>query len=757
MHSKTLAIALCATGFALFSAVAAAEPADRLARDGAADYVIVLDADATPADQTAARELKVHLDAATGATFRITDQDPGGKAFYVGSGERFRRVVPGVDALGPDGIRIWSNGGNLYLGGEGPRGSLYAVYTFLEDVVGCRWWTPSETHIPHVPELSVPAQDVSYTPPIRMRETFYYHAFDPVFSARNRLNGHFQEIPEAYGGHYRFIGWCHTFFPILPPETYFDAHPEWYSMIDGERVADGQLCLTNLDMRAEFIENALEWVRDDPDAGMISISQNDWRRQCTCPKCAALAADEGSEAGPLLHFVNAVAEAIEAEYPDFIVETLAYQYTRQAPKHVRPRHNVAVRLCSIECDFSQPIETGPRNADFLRDIREWSEISSHLYIWNYVTNFSYYHYPHPNWDGLGPDVRLFARHKAIGVFQQGDRGSTCGDFHALRPWLQAKLLWNPDSDVDALIDEFLNGYYGAAGPYLRRYIDITREAVARADIHLGCFRRETADWLTLEDLNAITPLFDEAAAQIAGDRLLERRLDIARVPLDFVWIERWTALRREAQRDGKPFLGPEDPVAARDALLRRFRLYDCQEFGENHLVAHAVAGFDRLFEPPSAPPAQLAGLDPEDYVFRPARSMQVVGGTRTASLVPDDAAPDGWALRIPGHVAGRQVRYPIDPEMSSAYGQGQWHVLVRAETLADAGPLFAVGIHDNRGEGRTMRRIEVNAEDLSGEGYTAIRIPRERPRIDREFYVETLGDPSRVVAVYVAGVYLVVE
>jgi len=86
---------------------------------------------------------------------------------------------------------------------------------------------------------------------------------------------------------------------------------------------------------------------------MISISQNDWHGYCECEKCKTLDEQEGTHAGALIHFINAVAEEVEKEFPDILIETLAYQYTRVPPKHVRPRRNVVIRLCSIECAFAE--------------------------------------------------------------------------------------------------------------------------------------------------------------------------------------------------------------------------------------------------------------------------------------------------------------------------------------------------------------------------------------------------------------------
>jgi len=271
-----------------------------LSADGKTSYVITVAADAIAPEKTAATELKTHLEAVTGATFAIRDEALVGEAdpqIVVGPGPRFKAAFPDVDlaALDRDGIVIKTSGNKLYLAGGRPRGTLYAVYSFLEDTVGCRWWTASEGHTPDAPTLSIPELDTVYAPKIKCREAFYRGAFDGVYAARSKCNGHFERVPPEYGGHYNILGWCHTFNQLLPPEKYFEDHPEWYSLIDGRRVHEGaQLCLTNEEMRKELTAQALEWVRNSHDAGMISISQNDCWGPCQCDECKAVVEEEGA-------------------------------------------------------------------------------------------------------------------------------------------------------------------------------------------------------------------------------------------------------------------------------------------------------------------------------------------------------------------------------------------------------------------------------------------------------------------------------
>ena len=495
---------------------------------------IVVSSDAIPAEKTAASELAKHFKLVTGADFPIVSsvkQARQGACIFIGQTKSVKEMMPCFDfsKLGRDGIVIRKVGNNLVLAGDRPRGTLYAIYTFLEDNVGCRWWAPDASYMPKKPTLSVRVKDVTYTPPFMCREAFNKNVIgqNPEFAVKLKLNGHHQNIPPELGSHYAILGWCHTFSQLIPPEKYFTDHPEWFSEIKGKRMNGYlQLCLTNEEMRKELTKNALEWIKKNPDAGIISIAQNDAGGACQCPKCRAIVEEEGAESGPIIRFVNAVAEDIEKQYPDFLVETLAYQYTRKAPAKVKPRQNVVVRLCSIECDFSKPL-TAPSNEAFYKDLQDWKAISPQLYVWDYTVNYMNLLTPYPNWRVLAPNVRLFAKSNVIGLFEQGDGYNPDANFAPLRTWLLAHLMWNPKLDENKLMDQFLNGYYGAAGKYMREYIDLICDSAEKSGKPIPCFHTDFS-FLTPEVLNKATAIFDAAEKAVQGDDELMRRVKLQR-------------------------------------------------------------------------------------------------------------------------------------------------------------------------------------------------------------------------------------
>ena len=125
----------------------------------------------------------------------------------------------------------------------------------------------------------------------------------------------------------------HTFYPLMPPEEFFKDHPEYYSLLDGKRTADhAQLCLSNPDVLRIITERIKQKMRELPEYLIYDVSQNDWSNPCQCPHCQAIVDREGSQSGPIIQFVNQVADNVKAEFPDKFIGTLAYSYTRKPPR-----------------------------------------------------------------------------------------------------------------------------------------------------------------------------------------------------------------------------------------------------------------------------------------------------------------------------------------------------------------------------------------------------------------------------------------
>jgi len=514
-----------------------------LANRGSTSYVIVAPEDATITEAHAASELQRFLSEATGATFPLADDkhESTDREILVG---HTTRTDSALRDLAPEETVVRTDGERIVLVGGDPRGTLYAVYHFLEVVVGCRWFTTEVSAIPHHDKLVVEPLDVRIRPALEYREVFYDEAFDSDWAARNYMNSAHAKLEAKHGGRVQYgaKAFVHTFDALVPVTEHFEEHPEWFSEVDGERIAERtQLCLTNPDVLALAIDGILRWIREEPEATIFSVSQNDWQNPCCCANCAELDEREGSHSGTMLWFTNQVAEAIENEAPHVAIDTLAYQYTRKAPKTIRPRANVIVRLCSIECCFAHSLEACPENASFVTDVKEWSEIADRLYVWDYVTNFKNYVMPWPNFGVLGPNVRFLARHNVVGIFEEGNY-SGGGELAELRSYVLAKLLWNPDVDVEHVTNEFIDNVYRAAAPHVRSYLELIHETVAPLENHLYTTVARISPFfdnlhITNDVIERSDALLREAAEACDSSELRER-IDQLHLPMQYIRIRR---------------------------------------------------------------------------------------------------------------------------------------------------------------------------------------------------------------------------
>ena len=420
--------------------------------------------------------------------------------------------------------------------GAHPRGTLYGVYEFLEEYLGCRFFSPEAETVPVRKEMAVEAMKIRRVPALEYRSSSVWQLLDPLFGAKRRINGRERTDDAKTGGRvaYGTSYFVHTFCRhLLRPEDYFDEHPEYYSEINGERIREKtQLCLTNPDVLRLVTDQVLADIRREPEARVFSVSQDDNYNGCTCARCRAVDEYEGSQAGSLLRFVNAVAEEVEKEFPDVIIDTLAYQYTRRPPRHTRARRNVCVRLCTIECCFLHPLAEctaddpdAPRK-DYARSFREdlidWGEKCSRLYIWDYVTNFSHYWMPHPNWHAMAENIRFFRDHHVRGLFEQGCGAPGGGEMNDLRAYLLGKAMWDPDSDEQKNRSEFLAAVYGSAAPYMDEYLETVWQAVDQCGSHLYCFNHPDKEWHTMTLVERCEALFAQAKAAADSETVLRR-------------------------------------------------------------------------------------------------------------------------------------------------------------------------------------------------------------------------------------------
>ncbi|MCC7351286.1 MAG: DUF4838 domain-containing protein [Phycisphaerales bacterium] len=620
MKLKPVVFHCMVTLFVVGAGIARASEPLELTRDGASAYAIVLSGDASPSERHAATELRQFIKQISGADLSIVTEPPAfpEKMIMLGAGPALDSTGATIDlnALGEEGFVIKTIGPHLVIAGGRQRGTMYGVYAFLEDVLGCRWYTPQVSRIPRQPTIVVESLDIQNRPAFEYRDVYFKSdgadARDPDWAARNRCNGVTPELDEAHGGHITYGQFVHTFDLLIPPEQYASSHPEYYALWDGQRIGGkrgAQLCLTNPDVLRIATREVLRWIEENPQARIFSVSQNDQGPggdgYCQCEACSAIAEHEGSQAGPILHFVNAIADEVAKKHPGVLIDTLAYNYSQTPPKHVRPRPNVRVRLCPSPCQYHAYDQcTMAETQKVMGDLRGWAKITNNLYIWHYTGAYSHLPMPFPDIAQLATSLALYQTHGVVGVFVEGNDWPGNGGFmDELKIYMLAKLLWDPTRNADLIVNDFLEGYFGPSGQAIRQWIDLMHAEIAKQpNVHGTCWSeldyvRDTGKQpggplaymplLTPELVLQSERLLDEAA-RLADTDAYRSRVAHVRMSLDYLTMMRkvqsayksdskqiriqamkvWEQLCGRLAADGITYLGLDVSVAARDQAVR---------------------------------------------------------------------------------------------------------------------------------------------------------------------------------------------
>ena len=528
MHCSVKLSVFAAVVVSLFCSLPVAGAAELVIADGGrSDYTIVVASEASDSEKHGAKELQMFLEEISGATLPIaTDRDRvDGPMILLGRSKKLDGLALELDLepLGDEGFVVHTAPPHLILAGGRMRGSMFAVYTFLEDHLDCRWWTDTASRIPKRERIALGPLDERHTPPaIRYR----WIAGEPDWSTRNKLNAYFIRADgDMYAG-------GHTFHRFLPPDEYLEEHPEYFSLIGGERRAV-QICLTHPEVVRIVAKNVKEYLREKPEIDILGVGQMDgFGGACECSDCQAIVDAEGSQSGPVINFVNQIGDSIAEEFPDVFIGTLAYLYTKKPPKTIRPRPNVVVRMGTIQkclshssatCDFAH---TGT----FRENIAGWRKLTDRIQIWDYVICFHHYLLPFPNLESIGPTAKFFVENSVDGVLWQ-DR--EVGEVKDLRRYMLAKIAWNPDVDARAVRDEFLEGFYGPAGGPIGAYLDMIHKKVRDDNIHMFIWAKVQDGYLTPEILSRARELFDAAERLVEGQPELIERVEMARLAIQY--------------------------------------------------------------------------------------------------------------------------------------------------------------------------------------------------------------------------------
>jgi len=683
-----------------------------LARGGRSGYVVVRPREADAAELFAARDLALYLGKATGAAFRVVAEGDasarGAPKIYVGATDFAAERGIETAKLGREEWVMRSVDRDLILTGGRPRGTLFAVYEFLEDQVGCVWLDEDTEVVPKLDVLAVPRLRVRDKPAFWFRQIYtlaprLWPGTGAGFRLRNKAS-----VGLAAGGspHSGSPGACHTFYAYS--KDWPEDEPELFSMNQvGERdratsgSGPGHMCLTNPKVPKLVAAKLKKFIERDRQAAtrdgtfppvVYDISQNDNNQYiCLCPECRKLTEAEGSASGLMIHFINQVADAVRDSHPDVLVQTFAYTSTQKPPKTLKPRDNVLIRLCHLGGEFRgelggeyfKPVRD-PANRYFRDYIREWGRRARHLAIWDYwILYREEFPNPYVNASLLKADIEAFRKNRAETVFIECEAPETTS-FFALKRWLGYKLLDDPDQPDAPLIETFMRGYYGPASPPMLAYLTYLESRIAQVSERMSLLKASERPYLDLAFFVTSQKYLDEAEGlcRPGSPELLHVRRE--RIPVDSALYNLWSKLAKQLpEGQAMPF--------DREAVLKRYEACRLEQMEARRKGGTLVKGKAELAE-------ELARYREQPIVER-----------RRAAPPPRVSVPKIKA------VAGGD---PLKADWAGARDLGQWSDVQGFSTkrklsvrVAHDGARLYVRLEDECDTSRLVSRREVWAGD----------------------------------------------
>jgi len=597
----------------LVLAASAASEAESLllVEDGTPKATIVVPKHASPTERFAAEELQRYIKEMSNATLPIASDETPPEGAFVSVGKTALAKPPVVSEMpGPDPYVIKTSGPGLILLGKGDRGTIYSAYHFLERHCGCRWVFPGPLGniIPQHKTLRVGPIDEFHEPDFRFRICSGFNTADcRDWAIKHRMHI-WSSSPKQWADEEMIKrGGCvmgtmhHAFHGLFPPEKHFGKHPEYYGLIAGKRIAAknrGQLCLANPDVVRLTAEQAIRFFDENPNADYFSLCPDDHQNWCECESCRAYDSTTMERWGRtfpivtdrLMAFVNKVAERLERKHPGKMIYVFAYQnYTAPPLKHM-PRGNVIVSLCHmVPACYAHPLEDPDceKNVAFMELLTGWSSIHKNMWYYAYTCKSMWQDMPWPIAHRLAKDIRTLHKQGFQGFYSQGS-GMRWGQL-GVNMYVMGKVLWDVDTDVDAVLDEYFTSSFGPAATPMQSYYALLEKQFSQPGIYIHHEAREQApQFLTPEVFAKCFAYLDEAERKANGDEKVLARIKPVRIAFEYA------KLYLDANKHEKAFResdSDDDLQKALDTYLQIINLH--KEHGRHAISSGSINRYVR--------------------------------------------------------------------------------------------------------------------------------------------------------------------
>jgi len=526
----------------------ASPPFTVIIQDGRPKATIVVSREATEVERYAASEMQKYLKKISGATLpiKLEDEESAGNLIYIGVCDAVRDFRPPVTSRfrGANGFVIESGDGWIAIVGAEDLDTLYGVYAFMEKYLGVRWFMPGEIGevIPKMKTVKVGEIHDKEKPDFAVR-----WIGSGEWALKNRMNVNVTVKGKKVGVNWKWS--FHSFFYLIHPNQYFDVHPEFYSYVRGRRLRpkeprNAQLCTSNPELIREVAKNIIDLFDKDPTIDILSLCPNDGGGFCECKSCTSLddpnADWYGRYSRRLAIFNNQVAELVAEKHPDKIIKVGAYAMYLRYPKDkdYKPAENLAVQVCHTYACYNHPVNlsTCERNQKmFTEDLIKWAKAAKHLFIYEYYHKGAWAGLPWALVHVIREDIPYYLSIGAEGFYTQ----CKMGNFHTvgLNYYVAAKLIWDSGLDVDALLDDFYDKFYGKAAEPMKKYFERMERAFLDYNDHISPFGYKSvsiaAREIFTEDVLADCEKYIKEAERLADDKLTRERVRMARITLDY--------------------------------------------------------------------------------------------------------------------------------------------------------------------------------------------------------------------------------
>lgn len=524
-------------GLICLLALSGAEETVTLARDARPAATIVLPHDAPVPLAAAAADLQTYVRRICGVELplRRDGQRVPGTGLYLGRCEPTTEADLPSETLPPETYALRVRNGSVFFTGRYPTPACFAVESFLEEVLGVRWFAPGDLweYVPQgqAGELVVRVCETVKTPSTSPR-VWSGHDWYPDWKTWNLRNKTVlsEVVPRRQ--------FQNCLFRVFPPEKYGKTHPEYYPLIHGKRYIPGadhhwRPCESNPDVQRLTVEYLRAWFDAHPDVDSFSLGMDDISHLCSCENCRAMdphpdSYEKKEFSDRHYQFVNAVAREVRRTHPDRYVGTLIYNIARRLPETVPAlEDNVFGFLTEESASWWRP---GIK--DFDHELtRQWAQRCKHLSRYDYygLGTMTPRTYPHTMAEQIQFD-------KAMGLEGMYIEVYTFLPHTAPMIWSLAKLQWDDTLDIDRLLGEFYTKMYGPAAPAMKRYFDLLERSwnTPRPGRGAWCHRNLVAQAQAMSgaDVDAAFALLREAASA-ANDGPICDRIEIHRAALEY--------------------------------------------------------------------------------------------------------------------------------------------------------------------------------------------------------------------------------